>query len=203
MLISSLDSEKLTDQQVSRLLYDGVEDDGRNGECIFVAGSSKAAQYRLPKAVELYKNGRAAKMLFSGGVRWEGQDYPEALMLKHEALKYGVADGDILLEDISMHTKENVLASLLVMDRAFYLHNINRLLIVTGSYHMRRLHLTMKTYMPEWIDYSLCPVNDKWTRQDNWYKTKIGRKRAKTECEKLLHYVKMGVLVDENIRFND
>ncbi|WP_174613025.1 YdcF family protein [Virgibacillus ihumii] len=202
MLISNLDTEKLTNDRMSRLLFDGIKDDGKNGDCIFVAGSSKATKYRLPTAVDLYKEGRANKILFSGGVTWEGDDFPEAVMLREEALRLGVLEEDIIIEKNSMHTKENVLASLLVLDRAFHLHNIDRLLIVTSSYHMRRLHLTLKTYMPEWINYSLCPVNDKWTRKDNWYNSSFGKQRVKTECGKLIHYVNLGALEDEEIHMN-
>jgi hypothetical protein len=199
MDISKLDGEKLTDKQMTNLLFKGMEDNNEMGDCIFVVGSSKAVKYRLPKAVQLYKEGRSPKILFSGGVKWNGSDYPEAIMLKNEAIKLGVPEKDILTEDISLHTKENVLASLLVLDRAFYLHNIKRLLVVTTFYHMRRLHLTLKTYMPHWIEFTLCPVNDQKTREDNWFLSVIGRKRVETESKKVINYVKQGVLIDENV----
>lgn len=199
MLISKLESAKLTDHQMTSLLFKGIEDNKKDGDCIFVAGSSAAVLYRLPKAVQLYQEGRAKKILFSGGVKWEGSHDPEAITLKNEAMVQGIPEKDILVEDISLHTKENVLASLLVLDRAFYLHNIKRLLVVTTYYHMRRLHLTLKTYMPHWIDFTLCPVNDKVTREDNWFLSEIGRKRIETESKKLINYVKMGVLIDEDI----
>ncbi|MGM0866620.1 MAG: hypothetical protein ACQEWF_18255 [Bacillota bacterium] len=69
MYISKLDFEKLTYNQMTNLLFSDIEDHKENGDCIFVVGSSKAIQYRLPKAVELYKKGRASKILFSGGAK--------------------------------------------------------------------------------------------------------------------------------------
>ncbi|WP_026695186.1 YdcF family protein [Peribacillus kribbensis] len=199
MLISSLDGKNLTDDQRTNLLYSGIEDDGKNGDCIFVAGSSSAVLYRLPIAVQLYKSGRARKILFSGGVKWEGNTLAEAMELKRAAIALGVPPEDILVEDLSLHTKENVLASLLVLDRALQLHRIRRILVVTASYHMRRLHLTMKTYMPQWIDFTLCPANDKRTRKDNWFLTEIGRRRVEAETSKIISYVKQGALVDEDM----
>ncbi|WP_053368072.1 YdcF family protein [Bacillus sp. FJAT-27245] len=199
MFLSKLDAGALTDRQLTSLLFQGLEDDGEPGDCIFVAGSSKAVQYKLPKAVQLYNEGRAGKILFSGGVTWPGNNFPEAIMLKNEALARGVPEEDILVEDQSLHTKENALASLLTLDRAFYLHKVNRLLVVTTYYHMRRLHLTLKTYMPPWIRYSLCAVNDNNTKEDNWFLSDIGRKRVETEAQKLIYYVKLGVLVDEDV----
>jgi uncharacterized SAM-binding protein YcdF (DUF218 family) len=199
MYISSLEMERLTSKQMANLLFSDIKDDQKHGDCILVVGSSKALQYRLPKAVELYKQGRAGKILFSGGVKWQGSEYSEAQQLKKKAISLGIPEKDILTEDLSLHTLENVLASLLVLDREFHLHNIRRLLVVTTSYHMRRLHLTLKTYMPDWISFTLCPADDDNTNEDNWFLSEIGVKRVKGETAKLIRYVKEGALEDEEI----
>lgn len=200
MYLSKLEAEKLSDRQMTKLLYSDIEDDGKNGDCIFVVGSSKAIQYRLPKAVELYRAGRASKILFSGGVTWSGNDFSEAVSLKKAAISLGIPEQDILIEDRSLHTLENVLASLLILDRDFHLYKINRLLAVTTSYHMKRLHLTLKTYMPSWINYTLCAAEDDNTRKDNWFLTDLGRKRVQDESAKLIKYVKQGALSDMEIK---
>ncbi|AXI08637.1 YdcF family protein [Oceanobacillus sp. 143] len=199
MKISEMEAEKLTDEQKTALLYKNIEDDQEKGDCIFVLGSSKAVEYRLPRAIQLYKEGRAKKLLFSGGVSWEDGGLTEAELLRDKALELGVPEEDIIIENNSRHTKENVLASLLVLDRALELHNINRLLVVTTTYHIRRTHLTLKTYMPNWIKYSLCAVNDRTTREDNWFETPYGRERVEKETSKIIHYVKLGSLIDEEI----
>lgn len=199
MYISQLEGEKLTDNQMSELLFSNIKDDGKKGNCILVVGSSKAIQYRLPKAIELYNQGRASKILFSGGVKWAGSDYPEAIAMKNEAIALGVPEKDILTEDISLNTLENVLASLLVLDREFHLYNIERLLVVTTSYHIRRLHLTLKTYMPNWIKFTLCPADDNNTSSYNWYQSEVGRKRVQNESMKIIKYVKQGALCDEKV----
>ncbi len=200
MYLSNLDPEKLTDKQMTNVLFTSIEDDNEVGNCIFVAGSSSAVRYRLPKAVELYKQGRAEKILFSGGVKWLENEFSEAMTLKNEAITLGVPERDILIEDRSLHTLENVIASLLVLDRAFHLHNIERLLVVTTSYHMRRLHLTLKTYMPTWIKFTLCPAEDHITRKENWFLSERGRKRVQRESQKVINYVKQGALIDEKIK---
>lgn len=199
MYISKLNHEQLTYEQMTHLLFSSIHDDQMKGDCIFVAGSSKAVKYRLPRAEELYKQGRAGKILFSGGVKWPGSEYPEAQQLKKEAILLGVPEKDILTEDLSLHTLENVLASLLILDREFHLHNIQRLLVVTTSYHMRRLHLTLKTYMPDWISFTLCPVDDDNTNEENWFLSETGVKRVKGETAKLIRYVKQGALQDEEV----
>lgn len=199
MFISELDVEKLTDHQMSNLLFSDIEDDNEKGDCIFVVGSSKAIQYRLPKAIELYHQGRSDNILFSGGVKWTRSNFPEAIALKNEAIALSIPEKDILIEDESLHTLENVLYSLIVLNRKFHLYNIKRLLVVTTSYHMRRLHLTLKTYMPHWIKFSLCPAEDNNTRKDNWLLSELGRKRVKDECAKIIQYVKQGALYDQEV----
>jgi len=200
--ISELEPDKLTDLHMTELIYKGLDDDHENGDLIFVPGSSKAVEYRLPKAVELYKKGRAKKIFFSGGVIWEGSNLSEADLLKQKALELGVPEEDILIENLSQHTKENVLASLLVLDRAFYLHNIKRIIVVTTSFHMRRFYLTLKTFMPNWIEYSLCPVNDQTTKEDNWFMYLHGRKRVENESRKIIQYVKESVIADDYVNLS-
>lgn len=200
--ISQLEPNKLTDLQMTELIYSNLEDDNKTGDCILVPGSNKAVEYRLPKAIQLYKQGRANKILFSGGVIWEGNKLSEAQLLKEKAIEQGIPEEDIIVEDVSLHTKENVLASLLVLDRAFYLHNIKRIIVVTTNFHMRRFHLTLKTFMPDWIEYSLCTVNDQTTREDNWFNYPYGRKRVEMESGKLINYVKQGIIIDDKVEIS-
>lgn len=94
--ISKLDPNKLTDTQMNDLLYKNLEDDKEKRDVIFVSGSSKAVEYRLPKAIQLYREGRANKILFSGGVVWEGTTITEANLLRQAAIEQGVPEEDIL-----------------------------------------------------------------------------------------------------------
>ncbi|WP_246943302.1 YdcF family protein [Bacillus pinisoli] len=197
--ISQLDPNKLNDLQMTELLYKNLEDDNVIGDLIFVPGSNKAVEYRLPKAIELYEQGRANKIIFSGGVKCEGRDITEAQLLKQEAMRKGIPEKDIIIEDISLHSKENVIASLLVIDRALNLHHIKRILVVTTNFHMRRFNLTLKTFMPDWINYSICSVDDQTTKEDNWFNYPLGRKRVEMESSKLINYVKQGFIIDEEV----
>ncbi len=197
MLISGLNPNTLTNEQMTALLFQGIADDGRKGDCIFVFGSKGSLKFRVPKAVELYKAGRAGKILFSGGKVWEGQGEPEAVVMRQGAMQRGVPAEACLIETDSKHTKENVLASLLILDRAFMLHSIRRLLIVTTTYHMKRCYLTLKQYMPAWIEYSLCPVDDLTTKADNWWLHESGRNLVNIESRKMIRYVKSGAIADD------
>lgn len=117
--------------------------------------------------------------------------------MRDKAVELGVPQERIFVEKESRNTKENVLASLLVLDRALRLHHINRILIVTTTYHMKRTHLTLRTYMPDWISFTLCPVDDRTAGKNNWWMNRTGRKRVREESQKLIEYVRMGAILDE------
>lgn len=197
MRLSQIQPNQLTDEQITKLLYHSTSDDEKAGDCIFVPGSSKAVEYKVPKAIQLYRDGRASKLLFSGGVSWDASQKPEAVMMRERALQLGISAKDILTEEQSLHTKENVLASLLVLDRAFDLHHLHHLIIVTSSIHSLRVWLTMRTYMPSWITYSLAPVDDRSTKEENWFVSPHSRKRVEAEVHKLVHYAQIGAIIDE------
>lgn len=199
MYLSELEAHKLSDAQKTALLYHCAADDLKSGDCIFVPGSSKAVEYRLPKAIELYNEGLAEKILFSGGVVWDGNILTEAELLAKEAMRMGIPEKDILVESRSLHSKENVLASMFVLDREFDLHLMDRLIVVTAAIHMRRMHLILQTYMPGWITYSLCAVDDRTTKKNNWFDNPYGRKRVNRETRKLIDYAKRGIIIDTEV----
>jgi len=199
MRFSAFNEEVLSLKEIDALLFNGLTDDGAAGDVIFVFGSQKALIYRAPEAIRLYKKKRAPKILFSGGVHWDGQTAAEAVLMAKEAIKQGVPEEDILIEDQSKNTLQNVLFSRDVLDREIGLQRIHRILIVTTAYHMRRCHLTMITHMPESISYTFCPVDDRNTRRDNWFHNEKGTARAKAECKKIITYVRSGQLRDMEV----
>lgn len=54
----------------------------------------------------------------------------------------------------------------------------------------------MKTYMPDWIEYSLCGVLDVNTRPDNWWTNEKGNTRVMNEVERLIKYTRSKEIVD-------
>lgn len=200
MLISQLDPADLSDEQMTELLF-GLQDDGAQGDCIFVPGSSKCVEYRVPLAVELYRRSRAPKLLFSGGRTWleRGQSAPEAILMQESARDLGVPQAAMLVETKSLSTKENVMESAQVLERVIGLAQVSRLILVATAFHMRRLHLTMRTYLPANIAYSCCPADDHSTRKDNWWLSDKGRRRVHEEARKLIAYVKSGQLIDDTM----
>ena len=201
MLVSRITEEDLTIEVIDRLLFRGLEDTGKNTDCIIVLGSIKAAKYRVPVAVEAYKAGRTSKLMLCGGKLRDFPDgkYSEADHMRQAALALGVAEEDIVLENSSQNTVENILFALIELQRTLWLNKVRRVLLVTTAYHMRRSLAIARYLFPDHIEIIPCPANDNNTRRDNWMNTQVGTDRAKKEAMKTIESVLNGIIPDFEI----
>src|SRR5690349_18404465 len=111
-----ISNEEITD-------YIFLDDIELRGDIAFVFGTWNARKGSVEKAVELYKNGSVPKMIFSGGMNKE-TGVVEGEAMAEEAIKLGVPRSDVLIENKSTNTLENVLFSLEVIDKVLGLQNI-------------------------------------------------------------------------------
>ena len=201
MWVSKITEEDLTNEIIDRLLFEGLEDTGENADCIIVLGSTKAAKYRVPVAVEAYKAERADKILLCGGVVKDFSEgrTTEAEHMRERALELGVAEEDIIVENTSQDTVENILCALVELQRVLWLNKIRRGLLVTTAYHMRRSLAIARYLFPAHIDVVPCPADDDTTKRDNWMNTQKGIERAKGEALNIIRCVKNGVIPDFEI----
>lgn len=198
MRLSELDPDLLSREQVTSLLFDGIEDDGNNGDCILVFGARSLL--RVEKALELYSAKRAPYILVTGSAaRWGKDEIPEAIWMKDHLIKQGVPEEDILVELHASNTTENVIASMMVLQQKFGLHAIRRLLIVSSPFHMKRCLLTLMSYMPEGIQYTLCADNRKVGQRTNWWTDPVEEANVLKEVQSINKYAKMGILNDIEI----
>lgn len=198
MFVSGIKEEDLTREVIDKLLFQDLEDTGEKADCILVLGSTKAAKYRVPVAVDAYKAGRASKIMLCGGKLRDFPDgkYSEAEHMRKAALELGIPEEHLILEDSSQDTVENILFALVELQRTFWLNKVRSVLLVTTAYHMRRSLAIARYLFPEHIAVIPCPANDTNTRRDNWMDTSVGTQRAKAEAMKLVSYVANGVIPD-------
>lgn len=199
--VSQIDENNLTDDIVDKLLFTNIEDDGALVDCIIVLGSIKASKYRVPVAVREYQKGRANKLLLCGGsVRnFAEGSMQEAEHMYHAAIAMGVCEEDIILEKRSTNTVENVLGALMELQTSFWLNKINRVLLVTTTYHMRRSLAIARYLFPKHIEIIPCPADDNNTKRDNWTNSEEGRARAISEVKNIISCVEQGVFPDFEI----
>ena len=201
MRISDINKDNLTDEMIDRVLYKGLEDSGAKADCIIVLGSTKASQYRIPVAVKAYKEGRAPKILLSGG---SVHEFPEGRMTESEhmrmrAVESGAAPEDIIVENASRNTVENMLGSLMELQRSFWINRVKRVLLVTTNFHMRRSLALARYLFPAHIEVLPCPADDNNTKRENWMKSEDGRKRAIDEVMNIISCVENGLFPDFEI----
>ena len=102
------------------------------------------------RAAELYLQGYAPKILFTGGLGRNTKNLlpePEADRFARVAMDCGVPEGDILREDQSTNTKENILFTREMLERLGLKHD--RILGVHQPFMERRICAAMGVYWPE------------------------------------------------------
>ncbi|MFD1676010.1 YdcF family protein [Alicyclobacillus fodiniaquatilis] len=200
MLISEISLEELNRDQITHLLY-GKENELDNGtvkgDCIFVFGGTYME--RTERAVDLFNHGRAPYVLFTGGDKYGQHRVPEAVVLRDKALALGVPEACTLIEIASNNTLENIICSLLVLERQFGLHKLKRLLLVSSPGHMRRCILMCRTFLPPWVELVWCPDNRALGRRDNWWENPEWERRVMDEAFKVVNGVKEKYFIDADV----
>jgi uncharacterized SAM-binding protein YcdF (DUF218 family) len=101
-------------------------------------------QRRLEQAREYLRRNPDAVVIVTGG-QGHGEDIAEALAMKRALVSLGVNAGQILLEDQSRDTYENLANSKKILDARFY-GQPYRVAIVTSDFHMFRALGVARTY---------------------------------------------------------
>ena len=102
------------------------------------------------RAAELYLQGYAPKVLFTGGLGRNTEGLlpePEAVRFARVAMECGVPQVDILIEDRSANTKENIEFTRKLLEDRGIRHN--RILGVHQPFMERRITAAMGVYWPE------------------------------------------------------
>ena len=100
------------------------------------SGPSPVYPEGINHAIELYNDGYVGKLIMTGGTG-EGNTHSDAYIAKQYAVSQGIPDGDILTEDTSTITQENLENSKLIMDE----NGFDTAIIVSDPLHMRRAML--------------------------------------------------------------
>lgn len=190
--------DQITARVVDRLLFEGLEDAGESGDFALVFGSPTCTHYRAPKGAALVLQDRARFVLLSGGKQLPGKENTEAEAMRQAVLSKGVAQNQILLENRSMFTHENVEYSAEIMKQTMP-HRAFRVLAVTSEYHMRRAMMNFLHYrslFPQGTVFYPCPAPSSHAQRRNWFQTEKGREIVARECHSLYNYMKLGYLPD-------
>lgn len=124
--------------------YLAEEDEVKPADLIFVFGGPGTA--RVERAAELYKQGVAPKILFSGkqaSYLPTSEDVTEAEYYRGLAMEAGVAPADIITETEARNTPENASNSVRILKADGF--KPKTIIGITLPYHMRRSWLTLRS----------------------------------------------------------
>ncbi len=139
--------------------YLAVRDEVRDADLIVALGSNSFGAV-AEHAADLYRKGRAPRILFSGGRGRLSPAVPEteAGLMRARAIESGVPDRDILVEEESTNTLENIRLTTDLLRQAGLWPS--RVILVTQPALQRRAWATAVRQRPdiEWIN-SPAPVD--------------------------------------------
>ena len=68
MLLTEINKENLSDDDIQNIVYQGIENSDKNTTYGLVFGNSLLIEERVKTAVEAYQKGKIKKIVFTGGV---------------------------------------------------------------------------------------------------------------------------------------
>ena len=126
----------------------GARDGARASDAIVVLG---AAQYvgrpspvlraRLDHALDLWQRGMAPRLIFTGGMG-VGDTTSEAAVSRLYAIRHGVPDTAILMENEGRTTRESLAAVSVIM----HARQLRTAILVSDPFHMLRLRILSTQY---------------------------------------------------------
>jgi uncharacterized SAM-binding protein YcdF (DUF218 family) len=121
----------------------GARDMAQPADAIVVLGAAQYAgrpspvlKARLDHALDLWKRGLASRLVLTGG-RGVGDTISEAAVGRRYAMKAGVADSAILLENEGRTTEASIEAVSQIIDK----RDLERVILVSDPFHMLRLQI--------------------------------------------------------------
>jgi uncharacterized SAM-binding protein YcdF (DUF218 family) len=135
---------------------------------IAVSGGDTVA--RTNHAIDLYKNGWAPFLIFSGAAQ-DKTGPSNARTMRETALNAGVPSTAILIEEDSENTKQNAENT----NRLLTANNIKQVILVTSGYHQRRASLEFGKIVGNTVAVQNSPTNDKdwdwwwWLTPRGWW----------------------------------
>lgn len=123
------------------IIWVGDRDQAAPADAIIVLGAaaydakpSPVFEERIRHGLELYRQGYAPKLIFTGGFGGTGARFSESQVARRYALKQGIPARDILIESRSRTTRQNLVEAKWLMEA----RGMRRAILVSDPLHMAR-----------------------------------------------------------------
>ncbi len=195
-----------TDEQIASIVFGGIVDNQENCDIAIVFGNSDMILERTKKAVDMYYQKRTKMLLFtggSGGITAKGKEcLSEAEKMANLALSYGVPQDDILIENQSNNSFENVSYSVKLLEEKMDIKILNNIMLITSDFHLKRCYSIFLKYLPN-VKYTLVGSKNGYSDEENWMNSELywgsGRSIVTFEANALINYAKQSKIEDLEI----
>ncbi len=176
-----------TEMEVARAgQYIFVPDRFLDADVAIVLGMS---DWRRPvmRAVELYREGKAKRLLFTGGYNSK-IDATEAIRMAALARALDVPAANIAVEPRAAHTDQNMAFSRELLDAEIGLSALRSILLVTIHYHIRRAIIAARRHFPRSIEIGWVCYPSRHYSSTDWRASYRGRENVASEISKIEKY---------------
>jgi uncharacterized SAM-binding protein YcdF (DUF218 family) len=142
--------------------YLSPQDNVDKADAIVVVSGGQTTS-RAEKGIDLYKQGYAPNIIFSGASLDDGPS--NAFAMRDQALASGVPASNIYIDEKSQNTYENAVNSKAILQSLA----ASKIILVTSPYHQRRANQTFESVLGK--DYQLIGVSafdDRWSKSQWW-----------------------------------
>lgn len=200
MLITEINQENITNETIKRVLFATKPQDFQEADCLIIFGChiKPLLDERLSKAIELLKTNNINKVLVTGGVGVNG-DFNESEYMKEHLLEIGVKESDILIEDKSTTTEENITNFIKILKANNLLTN-KTIILVSNQIHFRRIGMELKKQLQGYNCHLIYQFKeDSLVSFDKVITDNTLRELAINEIKKIIRFVQTGLIDDEKI----
>jgi uncharacterized SAM-binding protein YcdF (DUF218 family) len=166
--LSELKNIEFNEEQVNKIVFSDIKDSGKSCDYAFVFGHTMLIKERTLKAIEMYKAKRVKKLVFLGGGYGDSNNsnnhIPESHQMRDMAINIGIPTEDILIEDHSTNTYENIVNGLNLLSEL----KLNKIMLITGEFHLKRCKAILQKLAPN-IEPILISAKDNINDKEVWH----------------------------------
>ncbi|MBA4493957.1 YdcF family protein [Paenactinomyces guangxiensis] len=169
-------------------------------DLLFIFGGSHPKLWEV--SAQAYIEGKCRQILVTGGYKpnvkrhssWKYGTTPESHVIKWRLVEKGVREEDIIIEDRSTNSLENVLYAKEIFDFG----KVRNLLFVCKSFASGRQYRTLKKHLPSYIQFTPLTIdiklNNTQITRGNWMNHPGHRSLVYGEYLRIIAYGKKGDL---------
>ncbi len=158
-----------------------VDDPPVKSQAIVVLGGDSVAGARVQRAIELYRQGWAPKLVFSGDLF--RTDFSETALMQAQAIHSGVPPEAVVLAPPTVYG--STLSEILGLRSFLAEYKFTHIIIVTSNFHTRRTRRIVRAVLvPAGFVVCINSAPDERFNVDRWWQQREGQKQMVLEILK-------------------